>query len=238
MAQAGIHALAGAAVRRWTPQRTWLVLGIVLGNLLPDADNLAVAGATLMGLPTEGLHRTFTHSLFTVFTVPVVFYLIAWAAKRPKWGDLGLGLATGILMHILLDLLIWFNGVQILWPLPSWINLWNRVAPPAWFDPLMSSAEFLFFGLFFLWLDSAARQQNTDVDYTRQLRMWIWMQAALFVIFTALAYTLPRIFLVPYGAFYLISLGIALAVTVRMQDTVAAMAVHPVSSETLPSSYP
>jgi membrane-bound metal-dependent hydrolase YbcI (DUF457 family) len=31
----------------------------------------------------------------------------------------GLGLGIGILMHILLDLLVWFNGVEILWPIPS-----------------------------------------------------------------------------------------------------------------------
>ena len=63
MAQAGIHSIVGLAVRKWTPNRKWLMLGIVLGNLFPDADNLAVAIATLTGGSTEGLHRTFTHSL-------------------------------------------------------------------------------------------------------------------------------------------------------------------------------
>jgi len=55
MAQAGIHSMVGMAVRKWTPARKWLMLGIVLGNLFPDADNLAVAVATVMGKPTEGL---------------------------------------------------------------------------------------------------------------------------------------------------------------------------------------
>ena len=73
MAQAGIHGLAGMAVRKWTPSREWLMTGIVLGNLLPDADNLAVAVATVAGLPTEGLHRTFTHSLFTIAALKATF---------------------------------------------------------------------------------------------------------------------------------------------------------------------
>ena len=55
MAQAGIHGLVGVAVRKWSPAREWLVLGIVLGNLLPDADNLAVAVATVTGGTSEGL---------------------------------------------------------------------------------------------------------------------------------------------------------------------------------------
>ena len=152
MAQAGIHSMVGMAVRKWTPNRKWLMLGIVLGNPLPDADNLAVAVATLTGRPTEGLHRTFTHSLFAVAAVIVVFYVVAWATKRPHWGNLGLGLGIGILMHILLDLLIWFNGVEILWPIPSWVNLWEGVIPPEWFSKLMLPLEFLFFALF--WLQS------------------------------------------------------------------------------------
>ncbi|MEZ4594861.1 MAG: metal-dependent hydrolase [Chloroflexota bacterium] len=105
MAQAGIHGLVGVAVRRWTPTRKLLLLGIVLGNLLPDADNLAVAVATVTGGSTEGLHRTFTHSLFFVLALVIVFWLVGVVGKRPSLTNLGLGLGIGVLMHILLDLL-------------------------------------------------------------------------------------------------------------------------------------
>lgn len=125
MAQAGIHGLIGTVVRKLTPARTWLILGIVIGNLLPDADNLAVA--TVMKRPTEGLHRTFTHSLFTVLLVVVVFYLIGILTNQPRWTNLGVGLGVGILMHILLDLLLWFNGIAILWPIASWVNILERL---------------------------------------------------------------------------------------------------------------
>lgn len=47
MAQAGIHALVGTAVRRWVPKAPWLMLGLVLGNIFPDMDNIAVAIATV-----------------------------------------------------------------------------------------------------------------------------------------------------------------------------------------------
>ena len=100
MAQAGIHSLVGVAMRKWTPAREWLVLGIVLGNLLPDADNLAVAVATVTGGSTEGLHRTFTHSLFFVLALVVVFWLVGTLVKRPSYGNLGLGLGIGVLTLI------------------------------------------------------------------------------------------------------------------------------------------
>jgi hypothetical protein len=35
MAQAGVHGIVGMAVRKWTPNREWFMLGIFLGNLLP-----------------------------------------------------------------------------------------------------------------------------------------------------------------------------------------------------------
>ena len=122
MAQAGIHGMVAMAVRKWTPNRRWLMLGIVLGNILPDADNIAVAIATLTGKSTEGLHRTFTHSLFFVAAIILLGYIVAAITKRSTWSNLGVGLGIGVIMHILLDLLIWFNGLEILWPIPSWIT--------------------------------------------------------------------------------------------------------------------
>ena len=224
MAQAGIHAVVGMAVRKVVPRRTWLILGIVLGNLLPDADNLAVAFATLTGRSTHGLHRTFTHSLITTVILVAVFYLIAAVRKRPRWGNLGLGLGIGIVMHILLDLLIWFNGVEILWPLPLYVNLWENTAPPEWWMKLMMPVEMLFLALFFMLLIRLARKQGTNEEYLPRLRFWTWVQAGLFVVFTVLVYTLNNGFMTIFGAVYLLSLGLAFNVTLRMKETVEA---HP-----------
>ena len=224
MAQAGIHSIIGLAVRKWTPERTWLMLGIVLGSLLPDADNLAVAVATVAKLPTDGLHRTFTHSLFTIVAVVAVCYIVARVTRQPRWNNLGIGLGIGIFLHILLDLLIWFNGVAILWPIPSWINLWESITPPPWFNKLMLSAEFLFFAVFFLGLAMQARRKHTDPDYLGKLRTWTWIEVALFVIFTTLVFVMQRGFMTPYGLIYLLSLGLAIGVTIRMRRTVEAIA--------------
>jgi len=222
MAQAGIHGLAGLAVKRWTPERRWLLLGIVLGNLAPDLDNVAVAVATVTGGSAEGLHRTFTHSLFTMAAIIVLGYIVAWLTKRPRWGNLGLGLGIGIIMHVLLDLLIWFNGVQILWPLPSWVNLWGDVQPPDWWRQLMMPAEFLAFALYFWALGSMAKQSRTDTDYMGKLRIWLVVQSVLFAIFTILVFVMEAGFMTIYGAIYLLSLFLAIGVTIRMRGTVEA----------------
>ena len=222
MAQAGIHGLAGMVVKKWTPGRTWLLLGIILGNLFPDMDNLAVATATILGKSTEGLHRTFTHSLFTVAAVIVVFSVVASVSKQTHWLNLGIGLGIGILMHVLLDLVIWFNGVELLWPIPLWVNFWEGVTPPEWWSKLMLPVEFLFFALFFLLLGRSASSQGTDSEYLSKLRIWTIIQAVLFVIFLVLVYTMQSGFMTPYGGVYLLSLGLAFAITIRMRATIEA----------------
>ena len=127
-------------------------------------------------------------------------------------------------MHILLDLLVWFNGVEILWPIPSWVNLWSNVTPPQWWSKLMMPAEFLFFALFFVLLGVTARKQATDGAYPGILRAWTAVQGALFVGFTMLVYTMDKGFLTPFGALYLLSLGLAIGMEIRMRRTIEASA--------------
>ncbi len=223
MAQAGIHGLIGTAVRKLSPGRKWLILGIVIGSLFPDLDNLAVAVATVMKLPTAGLHRTFTHSLFAAAGIAIVFYLAGRLLKQPRWGNLGIGLGIGMVLHIILDLLIWFDGVAILWPITSWVNLWAAFSPPAWFSKLMLPAEFLFFALFFIGLAGIARKHNTDTGYLRTLHIWTWVEGVLFAVFTVLVYVMQKGFMTPYGALYILSLILAIGVTIRLRQTVEAV---------------
>lgn len=226
MAQAGLHALVSLPLRKIISTPKWLLLGVVLGSLFPDADNLLVAIATLVKKPTEGLHRTFTHSLFMVVLVVAIFYLVSKVTKRSQWYNLGLGLGLGIFLHIVLDLLLWFNGVAILWPLPSWLNLWSKVTPPAWWMKLMDPLELLLFALFFYTLYVMARKQGSDSHYSGKLPIWIWIEAVLFVVFLILSFVLTKGFLTIFGAVYLLSLGLAFYITIRMRATVDT--VHPV----------
>lgn len=222
MPQNGIHAIAGIAARRWAPPREWLVLGVVLGNMFPDLDNIAVAYATLTKADSHGLHRTFTHSFFTIIAVIVLFYLIAALTKNQKWNNLGLGLGIGILMHILLDIILWFNGVEILWPIRYELNLWRWFSMPDWLKILLDTGEFLAFGLYFLLLHSLAGRQNTDRERQGTPRTWASVQFVLFVLFTVLFFTVSSTGL-PYtifGALYLVSMIVAVVVTVQMRKTI------------------
>jgi len=220
MAQAGLHGLVSLPLRKWTAKREWLMLGVVIGSMLPDADNLAVAVATVTNSATQGLHRTFSHSLFTIVVIISFFYLIGLTTRRPRWNNLGIGLGLGVLLHILLDVLVWFDGVAILWPIPFWLNLWDGITPPAWWMTLMLPVELLFFALFFYTLYSLAKKQGSDQNFLGKLRLWALLEALLFVVFLVLAYTLSAGFLTIFGAVYLLSLGLAIEIAIRMRSTI------------------
>lgn len=222
MPQNGVHALAGIVARKWMPQREWLLIGVVLGNMFPDLDNLAVAYATLSGSDPHGLHRTFTHSLFTILAILLFFYLFAALTKNQKWNNFGLGLGIGIAMHILLDLILWFNGVELLWPIRYELNFWNWFTVPAWLSILLETGEFLAFGLYFLVLGSLARRQNTDQEHQRSSKIWGYIEFVLFLVFAVLFFRsgAEGLQYMVFGALYLISTVIAIVITIQMRKTV------------------
>ena len=225
MPQAGIHAIVGTVTRKWMPQKEWLLLGMVLGNLFPDLDNLAVAYATLTKADAHGLHRTFTHSIFTIMAGLILFSLIAALTKDRKWNHFGIGFGIGILMHILLDLILWFNGVELLWPIRYEINFWGGFVMPDGLKIILDTGEFLTFGLYFLLLGMLARRQNTDAERQGLPNTWAYIEFALFILFTflffyagaeGLQYTI-------FGALYLLSLIVAIVVTIQMKKTVETL---------------
>lgn len=227
MPQNGVHAIAGTLARKWMPQREWLILGVVLGNMFPDLDNLAVAYATLTKADAHGLHRTFTHSIFTILVFILLFYFIALLTRSQKWKNFGLGFGVGILMHILLDLVLWFNGVELLWPIQYELNFWSWFSVPSWLSILLDTGEFLAFGLYFLLLSSLARRQGTDLERLGMSKTWTYIELALFFLFTLLFFMLGADGL-PYtifGALYLLSIIVAIVMTIQMRKTL----------ETLPS---
>ena len=220
VAQVGIHALLGASLRKKVRKQELLVMGLILGNLLPDADNLAVAFATITGNSTDGLHRTFTHSFITALGIGILLYLAGRMLQRPALGNLGVGLGIGIVMHIVVDLLVWFDGVQILWPFPTWVNLWENVAPPLWWSKLMMPVEFLFLAGYLMLLGRWARESKSDQDFLPKLRTWTIVSLGLFVVFTGLVYLMESGFMIPYGAMYLVMMGVAVWATLHMRQTV------------------
>ena len=223
MAQAGIHGLIGLAMKKLSVKKEWLLLGIVLGNMLPDMDALVVAYATLTGGNSHGLHRTWSHSIPFIAGLVLIFYVISGIRKNRRIGNLGLGLGIGMLMHAVLDLVIWFRGVQLLWSFYPEINFWRSFTPPAWwYNKFESALEFGLMALFLFILGRLALKQGTDIEFLPKLKIWTRIEVVLFVAFLVLVYTWSGYY-IPYGAMYILSLSMVLIITIRMRKTIAAV---------------
>jgi len=226
MPQNGIHAMVGIASRKWMPKKEWLLLGVVLGNMFPDLDNLVVAYATLAKLPEpEHFHRTFTHSVFTIIAMVILFYIIAAFTKNEKWKNFGIGFGAGIVMHILVDLVLWFNGVELLWPWGGELNFWSGFVTPAWLKILLDTGEFLTFGLYFFMLGSLALRYGTDTERQTSSKTWAYIEFALFALFTVLFFAVGTKGLLyqVFGGLYLLSLIVSIVITIRMKQTVESL---------------
>lgn len=230
MPQNGIHAIVGIASRKWMPKKEWLLLGVVLGNMFPDLDNLVVAFASLaLGQSAaeagELYHRTFTHSIFTILVMMALFYIIAAVTKNEKWKNFGIGFGIGILLHMLVDLVLWFNGVPFFWPLGGELNFWVGFETPAWLKILLDTGEFLAFGLYFLLLVSLSQRHGTDTERQGSTRIWGYAELILFIVFTLLFFTIGTKGLIYqiFGALYLISLIVGMVITTKMKKTVESL---------------
>jgi len=229
MPQPGIHAILAVAARTRISTRRWFPLGLALGSLLPDADSYAQAdGVLVQGLDAhtaEALyHRTLTHSLFFAAGLAVLLYLLSLVRGGEPLRLFGAGLATGMaVFHTLPDVLAWFDGVGVLWPLWS-VNLWSWFEPPEIVVKLLRAANFWAFALYFAYLAGLARRSGKNLEYLSRLRRYTYLLAALGAVFTALAFLLPTpAYNLPDGAAYLfLGYPMCLWVTWRMRETIEA----------------
>ena len=123
--QGGIHLLSGLILASFLKRKEFKV-GVAFGAIFPDIDLFIAAIAYLfIGESAEKLHRTFTHSLFFILLVcgSIAIYPYARKFLTKKAADssnydftgFALGLALGMITHVILDL-FYLVGVSIFWP--------------------------------------------------------------------------------------------------------------------------
>ncbi len=252
MAQLGIHGIVGlyggkaagsaaasnagaaAAAPESLKAKKDFAFGFVLGNILPDTDFFLLVIAFLFAPKAAvTLHRSFSHSLVTITVLTVILLLARGKVGRPLAWGIGLGMVT----HAVLDMFVWFSAVNFLWPLgylgvPSTINLWANFETPPVLSNLLGAADYLAFALYFLLLRSAARSSGTATNLLPRLNLFLNLNWALAVVFTALSFFLGgHLFnIAHYAIFTLVMLPIVLWTTVKFRPAIEAFATAPAST--------
>ncbi len=178
MPQNGFHGLVGLgmakALARHIPKPGAFVPGVVLGSMLPDADMFPTAIAVLLkhGELTYVIHRSATHSLLFAAFLGLISLL------APKWRWTLLGLALGVLSHILLDIVFWFAPIDLLWPFSQGklLNVWNGVDISVSLVNVRQAFEAAAFAFL---LEALARISGERRLRSWSLAAWVWFAIAL-----------------------------------------------------------
>jgi len=241
MAQSGLHALIGGYVAKsWvkasdTPSGVervkGLKYGLVLGALAPDVDFFLLGPMYLFNSELAvKMHRSFTHSLLTTAVFVGLLWLLAAGERRDYRRGLALGLGAGILTHLVADVIMWFGGIQVLWPLayvgvPQSLDIWASLyAPPRLLSNILGALDYVAFGLYYLYLAAAARRTGTNTAFLGRLRSITLIQWGLSAIYLTLAFVLGSWFdIAHYAAFILVFFPLCLYVTAKMRETIYAL---------------
>ena len=223
MAQACLHAAVGYQMRRIIPYEERLFPALIFGAMLPDLDLIAVAAASLfypIAQSIDSFHRTFSHSFFTLIIVYLVFAIFSEIKKKPLIKTVGKGIALGMLTHILVDTLMWFHQIDLLWPLPiEPINLWHLFTVLPLVSQILLILEFFFFRWYAWFLITRHLECPGRYSwYIKYLNTWKNIETILFILFIFLTIWNPPYFNILFGTAYIPSLIMALFSTYKSRD--------------------
>ena len=191
MAQTVFHAYIGYNLKKILPKERFYTPSIIFGALLPDIDKLFVIIGSLyfpLSISKKLFHSTFSHSFFTLLIIYLISAFIAEWKKKPILKNVSKGLALGMLSHIIIDTLLSFNHIHLLWPLPfNSFNLWifNDI-PESLINTILASDFFLFYCYFWFLIKKHLElpsSQSWVVNYLQKLKV---AEGVLFIIFILL----------------------------------------------------
>ena len=233
MAQSGIHAFSGIILSKLFKQKKWFAPSLILGSILPDVDILFSAIAFLFGasiVEAEEIHRTFTHSIFTVLIIYLVFLSIKEIKSDKKFKIIGKGICIGMTAHIILDVCLWFHDISLLWPLQPYlidpINIWGNISlshSPV-FKKILLAFEFIMFRLYGWFLINQfiniKNIGNTPIWFIKYMTKWIKIEFILFITFLLLIYININIniYMILFTLMYIPSLMMALISTYVLRN--------------------
>jgi len=234
MAQSGIHAFSGIVLSKLFKQEKWFTPSLIFGAILPDIDILFSAIAFLFGysiIEAEGIHRTFTHSIFTVIIIYLIFLSIKDITADEKFKIIGKGICIGISFHIILDIFLWFHEICLLWPLQPYLieptNIWGNLSLIEYplFKKALLAVEFIMFRVYgWFLINKFINSKNTTTSnwFIKYITKWIRLEFIFFIFFLLLIYLNinTNMYLILFTLIYIPSLIMALISTYILRDVI------------------
>tara|TARA_Y100000590_G_scaffold441431_1_gene568131 strand:+ start:892 stop:1644 length:753 start_codon:yes stop_codon:yes gene_type:complete len=151
MAQTGFHAYIATKLRRYFPSKKWFFPSFLAGSIFPDLDYIFSQMDKLIYVPNylSYLNKTFTHSLITTIIIYFAILILYEIKKNKNIINIANGLISGILLHIIFDIFLNIERIDLFWPLPiKSIHLWKEIIIPDYAYKFSIILELIFFRIF------------------------------------------------------------------------------------------
>jgi len=172
----------------------------LLGLITPDID---ISFITIINnLPLLNLsidYISFSHSLISIGIIYLLFLILYEVKKNIIIIKIAQFITLGMLIHILIDIIIWNNIIDIFWPLPiEKFNFWIYNYFQVNFKYFIIGFYFMIFRLIAsLLIDQLIQNPNSNKnDYLKHLTIWMKFELYFFVIFMISIYFLNNILLI------------------------------------------
>tara|TARA_X000001036_G_scaffold253628_1_gene236052 strand:+ start:3039 stop:3749 length:711 start_codon:yes stop_codon:yes gene_type:complete len=232
MAQSGIHAFSGIVVSKFLKNKKWFIPSFIFGSILPDIDVLFAAILFLFGtniFDAEAIHRTFTHSLFTIVIIYFIFLSISEITSKQKFKVIGKGICLGMILHCILDIFLWFSSISLLWPIQPYliqpIDIWGNMVfkNEQAIRKILLALEFIMFRFYGWFLINKAIQSiyiQNCIWFVKYISRWIKIEFIIFLFFLFLIYLNTNInsYKIFFTIMYIPSLIMALISTYILRD--------------------
>ena len=225
MAQTSINAIIGLKLKSITPTKKRLLVSIIIGMMLPDLDFIIEYIINHLTFINFQLHNSIFHNIFIVPFIALLILIYAEYKNERELKIIALGISTGMIFHILLDV-ITLQSIGLLFPLFDSsenfdfkeylnININHNI------QKILNSFEFLFFRIYG-WLLIEEIILNPKNTYHLIKRINIWMKAEIYIFLLCILFIYFGIddtqFENIYGALYIPSFLFALHITYKIRE--------------------
>ena len=223
MALAGLTPIIIYQAKKFIPYEKYIMPGIIFGALLPNIEIIFISINLIFQIILKFeqiFQRPFTHSIFTSIFIYLLFAILAEFKKNKKIKIVGKGIAIGMLMHYLIDIILPFNHVDFLWPLPIQpISLWYFREPPKEIITTIMILEFFCFRCYAWFLIKQHLVKPNKYSWIiKHINKWKKIESLFFILFILFAILESPNFNFMFTAAYIPSLIIALFFTYMSRD--------------------
>ena len=177
----------------------WLFPAFLLGSIIPDIDYFFSKLDSIIYIPVslDLLNKTFAHSIFTIIFIYLLLLILYEIKKNKNLLHIANGILFGMLFHVIIDTFLWYDKINIFWPLPfEPIHIWKNIKIPQFIIIIMQTFEFIFFRAFAYYsIKTIINYPGKNKYFIKPLTIWMKTESYFIGLFVICAYFLNYYYL-------------------------------------------